>query len=304
MNNNIPYEFNHAKIALIAFIADLEKKVQFVFPDFPVMMENIDDNYILWKKYSEKELQELYNKLPRMVVSVQDIQAQTENNTTQFLRMNYIFNDNEFNTQFRRISTSLTIELKIITSNFLKSLEYWEFILSLLCIDNVYTYEHLGNTYQASYLMQNTPTTEKGQLNNATSESKNSIVNITIELNTQPAYVNFLTIQASKNSSFLIDTDIIDDDGGDNNTGDNNTGGNYSTGVDGTIFNSKPNTQQNNNDLGLTEAEEKKLLKNRKRIKTGNNIFDIHSKLDDDESLTYKTILKTDIYENPEIDET
>lgn len=283
MKNKIQYEFTHLQTSLISFISDFEKKTQFIFPEIPVLFENIDDSYILFNKYAKTELQELYSKLPRIVVGLQDVQGQLENNTTQFLRTNYTYKDVDYRTQFRRISTAITIELKIVCSNYLKALSYWEFLLTLLCIDNTFTYEHFGNTFQGSYLMQNTPTIEKGMLNNATSDSKNSIVNCTLEINIQPIFLNVRTIEKLSNSNLLIDTDIIDD-------GSNN----YSI-IDDEIINSKINSTQDYNDLFINSEEEKKLLKNRKRIKIAANNFDIDSKLNNDESLTYNTKLNTDI---------
>ena len=300
MSKKIPYNFVHLQTAIIAFIADFELKVHQVYPNIPVLMENIDDSYIFLKKYAKTELEELYNSLPRIVLSFQDVQAQLDLNSTQFLRMNYEFNDKEYNTQFRRVSTGLTININFICSSYIKSLEYWEFLVSLICIDNVYTYQHFGNTYQGGYLMVNSPNIDKGQLNNGTSETKNFNVTCSLDLNIQPTFVNFNTITDKQKSSFLIDSDIIDIIG-------DNSGSAYTSDIDDLgneiITNSKINTTQDYNDLNVSDAEEKKLLKNRKRVKKGNNVFDIESKISKDESLTYKTTMKTDIYQHPEENE-
>lgn len=296
--NKIPYDFRHIQISLISFIADFEKKVHFVFSDIPVLMENIDDSYVLFKKYSKTELQEQYNKVPRIVFNIQEVQAKLENNSTQFLKMNYVYNEVEYNTQFRRISTGIMIELKMVCSNYLKALEYWEFILSLLCVDNVFTYEHFGNTYQGSYLLQSPPLIEKQQLSNSTSESKNTLLNATIELNCFPTFINFNTIEVNNGlNGFLIDTDIIDIIEGPG-------AGTGAIGYDKDgLIHSKINTTQDLNDLGPNNEEEKKLLKNRKRIKTGSNVFDIESQTTDAPEMTYRTIMKTDIYIKPEDNE-
>lgn len=300
MSKKIPYNFVHLQTAIIAFIADFELKVHQVYPNIPVLMENIDDSYIFLKKYAKTELEELYNTLPRIVLSFQDVQAQIDLNSTQFLRMNYEFNDKEYNTQFRRVSTGLTVNINFICSSYIKSLEYWEFLVSLICIDNVYTYQHFGNTYQGGYLMSNSPNIDKGQLNNGTSETKNFNVTCSLDLNIQPTFVNFNTITDKQKSSFLIDSDIIDIIG-------DNSGSAYTSDIDDSgneiITNSKINTTQDYNDLNVSDAEEKKLLKNRKRVKKGNNVFDIESKISKDESLTYKTTMKTDIYQHPEENE-
>lgn len=273
MEANINYEFNHLQKSLIAFISDFEKKIQYVFPKIPVVLENIDDSLILLKKYNENELKEIYSKLPRIVVSIQDVSSQQEQNTTQFLKMNYSYKDKIYSTQFRRISTSFTLEIIFVCQNYISALSNMEFLLCIFGIDNAFTYLHLGNNYQASYFMQNSPTIEKGQLNNSTSESKNTLLKTTIELNTQPSYINFNLI-SENNNNFIIDTNIIDID-------NNNDGSPYSN-DNGILVNSKINSQQDFNDL--TNPDEKNLLKNRNRVKKVNSIFKITSNnLDSDE---------------------
>ena len=114
-----------------------------------------------------------------------------------------------YSTQFRRISTSFTLEIIFVCQNYISALSNMEFMLSILGIDNAFTYLHLGNNFQASYFLQNSPTIEKGQLNNSTSESKNTLLKTTLELNTQPCYINYNLISESDNN-FIFDTDIID----------------------------------------------------------------------------------------------
>ena len=50
MIKKIPYNFVHLQTAIIAFIADFELKVHQVYPNIPILMENIDDSYIFLKK--------------------------------------------------------------------------------------------------------------------------------------------------------------------------------------------------------------------------------------------------------------
>lgn len=273
METNINYEFTHLQKALIAFISDFEKKVQFVYPKIPVVLENIDDSLILLKKYTENELKEIYNKLPRIVISIQDVTAQQEQNTTQFLKMIYSYKEKNYSTQFRRISTSFTLEIIFVCQNFISGLNNMEFMLSILGVDNAFTYLHLGNNFQASYFLQNSPTIEKSQLNNSTSESKNTLLKTTIELNTQPCYINYNLINESDNN-FIIDTNIID-------INNDNSGSPY-VNENGKIINSQINSQQEFNDI-TSINDEKNLLKNRNRVKKTNSIFQITSNnLDND----------------------
>ena len=289
METNINYEFTHLQKALIAFISDFEKKVQIVYPKIPVVLENIDDSLILLKKYTENELNEIYNKLPRIVISIQDVSSQQEQNTTQFLKMTYSFKEKNYSTQFRRISTSFTLEIIFVCQNYIAALSNMEFMLSILGIDNAFTYLHLGNNFQASYFLQNSPTIEKSQLNNSTSESKNTLLKTTIELNTQPCYINYNLISESDNN-FTFDTDIID-------VNNDNNGSPY-VNENNEIINSKTNTQQDFNDI-TSINDEKNLLKNRNRVKKTNAIFKITSNnLDTDNQ--HNSYLINSITENTE----
>src|SRR5690606_31584357 len=113
-NTNFPYKFKHLETSLIAFIADVEGKIQRVFPHIPVLMHNTDDSYQLIKKYNNTEIEELYNSVPRVMLDIQDIQSKTDENGSQYIKMKYIYDDEIYDTQHRIVSTGMTIAVNLV----------------------------------------------------------------------------------------------------------------------------------------------------------------------------------------------
>ena len=296
-DNNFPYQFKHLETSLIAFIADLEKKIQRVYPNIPLLMYNVDDSYILLKKYKKNEIEELYHVLPRVMLDIITVQAKMDENGSQYIRMNYIHDDEIYNTQFRQVVTGMTITINLVSSNFLKMLEYWEFLVTLFCIDNTFTYEYMGNNYGGRYIMSDTPENEKPPMSNSTSDAKNYITKLNVELSIKPSFVRLETIKkTTEKTSFIIDTDILIDDNGNpiDQTVDVDNNGIV------ILNNSKPNSQQDLNDIGLSSLEEKKLLKNRRYIKTSANKFDITSTSNLEPEEIHKTTLNINQYKKLE----
>lgn len=291
MSKKFPYKFLHLETALTAFIASLEGKVHRVFPNIPVLMYNVDDSYILIKKYTKTEMQELYSSVPRITIDILDIQAKMDENGSQYIRMNYIHDEDIYNTQFRQVVTGMNININLVSSNFLKMLQYWEFLVTLFCIDNVFTYSYMGNNYAGRFVMSNSPENEKPPLSNSTSESKNYVSKLALELSIKPSFVRLETIKKHEDkNNFIFDTDIIVDGNGEP------IGQSTSTDATGTVVlnNSLPNSQTEFNDVGLSNKQEKRLLKDRKFLKKSSNVFDIESTTQGNPDETYKTKLIVD----------
>ena len=291
MSKKFPYKFLHLETALTAFIASLEGKVHRVFPNIPVLMYNVDDSYILIKKYTKTEMQELYSSVPRITIDILDIQAKMDENGSQYIRMNYIHDEDIYNTQFRQVVTGMNININLVSSNFLKMLQYWEFLVTLFCIDNVFTYSYMGNNYAGRFVMSNSPENEKPPLSNSTSESKNYVSKLALELSIKPSFVRLETIKKHEDkNNFIFDTDIIVDGNGEP------IGQSTSTDATGTVVlnNSLPNSQIEFNDVGLSNKQEKRLLKDRKFLKKSSNVFDIESITQGNPDETYKTKLVVD----------
>lgn len=291
MSKKFPYKFLHLETALTAFIASLEGKVHRVFPNIPVLMYNVDDSYILIKKYTKTEMQELYSSVPRITIDILDIQAKMDENGSQYIRMNYIHDEDIYNTQFRQVVTGMNININLVSSNFLKMLQYWEFLVTLFCIDNVFTYSYMGNNYAGRFVMSNSPENEKPPLSNSTSESKNYVSKLALELSIKPSFVRLETIRKHEDkNNFIFDTDIIVDGNGEP------IGQSTSTDATGTVVlnNSLPNSQTEFNDVGLSNKQEKRLLKDRKFLKKSSNVFDIESITQGNPDETYKTKLVVD----------
>lgn len=291
MSKKFPYKFLHLETALTAFIASLEGKVHRVFPNIPVLMYNVDDSYILIKKYTKTEMQELYSSVPRITIDILDIQAKMDENGSQYIRMNYIHDEDIYNTQFRQVVTGMNININLVSSNFLKMLQYWEFLVTLFCIDNVFTYSYMGNNYAGRFVMSNSPENEKPPLSNSTSESKNYVSKLALELSIKPSFVRLETIRKHEDkNNFIFDTDIIVDGNVEP------IGQSTSTDATGTVVlnNSLPNSQTEFNDVGLSNKQEKRLLKDRKFLKKSSNVFDIESTTQGNPDETYKTKLIVD----------
>lgn len=279
----IPYKFHHLQSALIAFMGYFEKKVQDVFPNIPVVFNNIDDSYFFYKKYAQSELQEIYNKTPRIVFDVTDIQAQLEQRSNPHLTKRYIFNDKQYLCETRTVPTLITLECNFVCSSYMKAMEYWEFMLTLIGFERVFTYNYHGNTFECSFQSSGSPTIEKGQLNNSTSETKNSNIKTIIEFTIIPFVLRTENIKEIGGDYGMVwNTDVILDDNGNTIGSDNslldptdpkhplNTG-------DYTFNNSKPNSQSPNNDVGITDEEEKQLLRNGIRQRKARNAFHLES---------------------------
>ena len=85
VSEEIKYDFNHIKTGLIAFIADLELKLQNIIPDLPVfILQTGDASYYLDKKFQNIESKEIYQKIPRFVIGFEEIHVQPEENSNQY----------------------------------------------------------------------------------------------------------------------------------------------------------------------------------------------------------------------------
>lgn len=274
MNSIIPYNFNFLENSIIAFLTDLEKKVHLVYPDVPVLFSEVDDSFYFNKKYVQTDNQEIYQKIPRFVILFQDIQNQPEHNTSQFLKLNFIKDDKEYTTQYRIVSTLINFDMNFVTTNFISALSYWEFLLSIFGYDNVFTYEYMGNTYQANYILNGTMNIEKSIMNNATGDHKNSVIKFNVEMNIKVPALNYFTLRD------LIDKELdwskVLDDSPRNDLSNTNhsTDIKYIDTDDTTgeliVINSNPNSQQDINDLNTSICNSNKLkqiAKYRKKTK-------------------------------------
>lgn len=188
------YSFTQSITGIEAFVGTFEKKIQEIHDDIPVMfLNNGDETYFFNQKFEKVEdRSDIYLKTPRIVFNVEDASLQTDQNTNQYVYSNYIFREGIWRGQFRRQSLMIPISVNLVNPNFMKSMEYFDMLASLLSIDNVFTYNFLGNTHDASYTAQNY-SFEKAPIENSSS-SKNHVVKAALELVLQIMYPRYNTL--------------------------------------------------------------------------------------------------------------
>jgi hypothetical protein len=184
------YEFKYFEKAITAFIGNFELKINNIIPNIPVYMQDSgDDSYFLREKFEDKL--ELYKKIPRVIFILEDMEIQSDQDTNQYIKINYRLKDKNFNSQVRRKSINLPIVCNFVCSNYIKALEYLEVLISILSVDNAITYEHLGSVQQASFALGSI-SIEKNSMDMG--GSKNVVIKANIDLQIQLFVVKYETI--------------------------------------------------------------------------------------------------------------
>ncbi len=195
MEPNKIYEFSQFETGLTAFIASFEKKLQNIIPDIPVyVLETGDETYWFKGKFEAKkdETTENYLKVPRATLTIDEATLETDQDTNQYTKINYIVDSKEFISQVRRKAITFPFKCNLVCSNFLFGLSYLEVLITILSVDNTFTYDFLGNTYHGSFnstafSLDKTPMENGG--------TKNFVVNVTIDVQLQPMIIRYETVQ-------------------------------------------------------------------------------------------------------------
>ena len=185
----IRYYFNQLNTALTAFIGNLRIKIN-NFPEFtnrygtiPVMLiETGDESYSMLNKF-RNEQKELYLKVPRVVLNIEDFSLETDQDTNRIAPINYVLPINNTNElwegNFRRRSISIPIMINFVCDNYISALEFSELALTILTKENITTYNYLANDYPLDYQMSNI-SIEKNSMDMG--GSKNVIVKVSVDL--------------------------------------------------------------------------------------------------------------------------
>jgi hypothetical protein len=211
MENREPknYQFKQIETGLTAFMATFEKRLNEIYPDIPVfVLDSGDESYIFKEKF--EKLNEAYLQVPRAIISINEIEFNTDQDTNQYIKIIYKFLSSIFRAQFRRKATNVPIICSFVCSNFIKALEYLEVLGCILSIDNTFTYDYMGNNYQASFNV-NSFGLEKNSMD--VGGTKNYIVKANIDLQLQLFLIKFRTIEDLGNGGGLNSGNI-------NGTGD------------------------------------------------------------------------------------
>ena len=153
INENIKFDFNQIQYGLIAFIADIEKKLKNYISDLPVfVLQTGDTSYYLKEKFEETDNKEIYQKVPRFVLVLNDINLIQEELANQYIRYIYKYKNEQYTCTGRRYPINISIDANFVCSNFIKMLENFSIMSTILSRPNPFTYEFAGCVYEASYL--------------------------------------------------------------------------------------------------------------------------------------------------------
>ncbi len=181
INPDIKYSFNQIEKALIGFVGNLELKLQQLVPSLPVfVLQTGDFSYIINKKFIESDNKEIYEKTPRFVINLEDVQYMTDQNSNPYNKYNYVFENEVYQVTMRRLTIVVQLNTDFVSPNFIFGLNNFEVMATIIAKENVFTYEFLGNTIEAAYVMT-TPSFEKPTMD-VNSGSRNFIVKTGFDL--------------------------------------------------------------------------------------------------------------------------
>lgn len=292
INSSDRYSFRQIETALTAFVGNIRIKVNSYveltnrYGDIPVMfVENGDETYLNINK-EKTDQKEQYLKVPRCVINFDDISLETDQDTQRLVEVNYLLskgNSNELWTgSFRRKAITLPVILNFVCSSYIQAMEFEEMILSFLTIENVSTYNWLGNDYPFDYQM-NTVTIERNSMDMG--GTKNVVVKAMIDLKLQLMIPRMNTLtKIGETLSHTGNEGNIRNNDGNNQNGKNNGNGNNG------------NNNGNNGNNGNNKDKDGNIDSGRDKNQRFKPKFNIHSKLPDDpkDEFTYITELDPD----------
>lgn len=154
INTEIPYKFNQLESGIIGFCSYLQLRLQQIIPNLPVFVLNSGDfSYYVEKKFTEIDNKEMYLKTPRVVLKIDDIQQNASEDTNQYNRFNYIFDNKIYQSVVRRKAYNIQISCNFVSPNFITALNHMEVMALFTSRDNVFTYEFLKNTCQGAFTL-------------------------------------------------------------------------------------------------------------------------------------------------------
>lgn len=157
ISEDIKYSFNQIETALIAFVGNLELQLQQIMPNLPTfVLQTGDFSYFINKKFIETSNKEIYEKTPRFVIGIDDIQYLTEQNTNPYNKYTYIFQNKYYICVGRRIAISLPVNTDFISPNLIMGFQNFEIMSTIVSKENAYTYNFLGNTLEGCYVFNGT----------------------------------------------------------------------------------------------------------------------------------------------------
>lgn len=155
LNQKIQYSFNQFESSIIGLCSYLQLNLQKIVPNLPVFVLNTGDfSYYIDKKFIETDSKEIYLKTPRVVLKIDDIQQNQSEDTNQYNKFVYRFDDKIYQAVVRRKAYNVQISCNFVSPNFIIALNHMEVMATLTAHDNVFTYEFMGNTCQSAFTIQ------------------------------------------------------------------------------------------------------------------------------------------------------
>lgn len=152
ISERVKFSFKQIEAGLLAFVADIEKKLQYIMKDLPVfVLQTGDSSYYLNTKFVQVDNKEIIEKVPRFVMTFDSISEDVSENTNAFNRFVYNFDGKNYQSDVRRIQLSISVNCTFVSSNFIQALQNLEVLISIFTRENAFTYEYCGNTYEGAY---------------------------------------------------------------------------------------------------------------------------------------------------------
>lgn len=184
MKTKIKFDFNQLYISIVSFASDLEKKCQSIIDEIPVFINYMgDSNYMMNTKFGEISNKEVYNCIPRIVVSIQgDTTVNQESNTQHGNIIEYKLNNEILKSSMRRSEIGVNLKIAFITSNIVDCLQSFVILMSIFNRPNAFTYSFINLNMEASYSFDNNVAITIPQ---SDSTNKNYICELNITLKSQ-----------------------------------------------------------------------------------------------------------------------
>lgn len=150
------YPFTQIQSGIIAFVGNLQLKLQQILPDVPVfILQTGDQSYYFQKKFAHvgDAPKEIIQYVPRVVIKIDDFQIQNDQNSMQYNELKYHYRNQNYVCMGRRHNHVFTMSVQLVSSNFVKALQLLEIAQSITSHDNSGTYEYVGCTWEFSYTM-------------------------------------------------------------------------------------------------------------------------------------------------------
>lgn len=178
------YGFRQIETAIVAFVGNLQLKLNRLLPNLPVfVLQTGDDTFLFRKKFEKVDVTEINMTTPRFEIKFDSLTIARDQNTMQYNEFVYNYKGITYQCVGRRVAVNLAVNTFFVSPNFIKALQNFEILLSLFSRTNIFTYEWAGLTFEAGYSSlsnsEDYPSMETG------SQTKNMVLNNSLELQLQ-----------------------------------------------------------------------------------------------------------------------